>query len=373
MQTPFMKPFWLAFASVVAVVGAMISHARSGEPKATASAHLASAIAVAQSGGNASLADGIVEAVRQSVVAAQVPGIIVSLSVKPGDRVAVGQVLALIDARAAQQTTQASKAQVQAAQASLVVAERTLTRQRSLKEKGFISAAALDQAEAEFKAAQAAVNAQKAQAAVSDTQTDFHIIRAPYSGIVSDVPVAEGDMAMPGRPLLTLYDPNTMRVTATAAQADVSSKADAREYRVELLGAFAERAEPVAPIRVTVLPAADPNTQTVRVRLDLPKLEPTPVPGSFARVRLPALLAASATPPGARVTNFETIRILVPSQAIVRRGELKGVYVLTQEGARLRQVRAGSTTGTLVEILSGLEAGERVALDPQAAARSPSK
>ena len=105
-----------------------------------------------------------------------------------------------------------------------------------------------------------------------------------------------------------------------------------------------------------VLPAMDPATHTVQVRLDLPP-GTRAAPGMFGRVWLPG-------------RSGDTPRLSVPTRAVVRRAELTGVYVLGDDGRPLlRQVRLGPVSGDQVEVLSGLRAGERVALDPQAAAR----
>ena len=108
--------------------------------------------------------DGQVEALRQSVIAAQVPGAVLELHVRAGDRVRAGQVLLRIDARAAEQNAAASSAQVAAARAALDVAATELARKRQLAQKNYISQGALEQAESQYRAAQAQVNAQSAQA-----------------------------------------------------------------------------------------------------------------------------------------------------------------------------------------------------------------
>ncbi|WOP14388.1 efflux RND transporter periplasmic adaptor subunit [Ottowia sp. SB7-C50] len=151
--------------------------------------------------------EGTVEAVRQAVVAAQVPGAVVALQVKVGDTVRAGQVLARIDARAAEQGAAASAAQVAAARAALDVAAQDLNRKRVLFQKNYIAKAALEQAEAQYRSAQAQVNAQAAQAGAARTQTGFHTVTAPFDGVVSVLSVERGDMAMPGRALMTVYDP----------------------------------------------------------------------------------------------------------------------------------------------------------------------
>ncbi|MBU2408344.1 MAG: efflux RND transporter periplasmic adaptor subunit, partial [Gammaproteobacteria bacterium] len=149
--------------------------------------------------------DGTVQAVRQTVVAAQVTGSVVALEVKAGDAVKAGQLLLRIDARAAEQTAAAGQAQVQSARAAQQVAAREFERQKLLFKQNYISQAALDRAEAQFKATQAEVAAQQAGAGAALTTSGFYVVKAPYAGIVSDVGVVPGDMAMPGKALLTLY------------------------------------------------------------------------------------------------------------------------------------------------------------------------
>jgi RND family efflux transporter MFP subunit len=320
------------------------------------------AIAAQPAAGAATSAfDGVVEALRTTVVAAQVPGAIVQLDAKVGDRVAAGQVLARIDARAADQNAAASDAQVQAARASLDVASKDFERQKQLFQKNYISQAALERAESEFKSTQAQVTAQLAQSGAARTQSGFYVVRAPFAGIVAEVPVSLGDMAMPGRPLLTLYDPAALRVTAAVPQTVGSRMAAGQVPRVEIPGLPAA-GQWVVPVRVQVLPTVDPGTHTVLMRADLPVRLEGVAPGMFARLWLPVPVggAAAAAAP-----------LSVSSASIVRRAEMTGLYVLGTNGKPvLRQVRLGRVDGDKVEILSGLMVGERVVADPQAAARA---
>jgi RND family efflux transporter MFP subunit len=320
-------------------------------PLATVAASTGSAVAPAGY-------DGVVEALRQTVIAAQVPGAVIDLPVKVGDTVKAGQVLARLDARAAEQTAAAGAAQVQAARAAQEAATREYERQRQLFEKRYISQAALDRAEANFKAAQAQAAAQLASAGAARTQSGFYVVRAPYAGVVADVAVVLGDMAMPGRPLMTVYDPRALRVSAPVPRtvaAGVPAGAEASQAQVELPGAVAGR---ITPARVQILPTVDPATHTQEVRLELPPDLDGVAPGMFARV----WLASSGEAAGER--------IFVPASAVVRRAELTAVYVVSPDGRPLlRQVRLGRPSGERVEVLAGLSAGEPVAVDPQAAAR----
>ena len=342
--------------------------------------------------------DGVVEAVRQTVVAAQVSGAVVELAVKAGDRVQAGQLLLRMDARTADQSAAASDAQVLAARAALEVATREYGRQQQLYQQKYISQAALERAESEFKATRAQVAAQVAQAGAARTQTGLHTVRAPYAGVVAEVPVQLGDMALPGRALLTLYDPSALRVTAavpqsvaqsvwlgaaSAAQATgvagdggkakvgISASAGASDrnnasasseaVRVELPGLPAAQQWP-QPTRVQRLPTVDAATHTQQVRADLPAGLSGAAPGMFARLWLP-VAGTGASAAGQRVT--------VPLQSIVRRAEMTGVYVQGEGGKPLLpQVRLGRVDGDRVEVLTGVAPGEQVIADPQAATRA---
>jgi RND family efflux transporter MFP subunit len=308
--------------------------------------------------------DAVVEAVRQTVIAAQVPGAVTALDVKAGDAVRAGQELARIDARAAEHNASASEAQVKSAQALLDVARKDFERQQQLFQKNYISQAALERAESQFKAAQAQAAALLSQAGAARTQSGFYVVRAPYAGIVAEVPATVGDMAMPGRTLMTLYAPGALRVTASVPQSALENsgaKGDAnggavQGVRVEFPALPADRRWMNAA-EVQLLPTVDAATHTVTLRVPLPAGMQGVAPGSFARVWLPGAVQGAA-------------RYAVPTSAIVRRAEMTGVYVVDAKGTPLlRQVRLGRAQGDAVEVLSGVSAGERVALDPQAAAR----
>jgi len=297
--------------------------------------------------------DGVLEAVRQTVVAAQVPGAVVALSVKAGERVQAGQILLKLDARAAEQTAAAGAAQVQAARAAQQAATKEFERQKQLFEKNYISQAALDRAEATHQGAQAEAAAQLAAAGAARTQSGFYVVKAPYGGVVSQVSVVLGDMAMPGRALLTLYDPAALRVSAALPQSVAARVGAGASPLAEIPGVSPER---ITPLRWQLLPAVDPATHTLELRLELPA-GVAAAPGMFAR----AWVSGGAQP---------AERLWVPSRSVVRRAELTGVYVIGPEGRPLlRQVRLGRDGGEQVEVLTGVAPGERVALDPQAAAR----
>lgn len=296
-------------------------------------------------------AEAVIEAVRQSTVSAQIAGRIVDLRFDVGDFVKQGEVIARIDERAVTQAEAASVAQVREAQAALGNARAQFERSKQLLAQKFISQAALDQAEAAYKAAQARVTALLAGAGAAATERSFATVVAPYSGVVSARLVELGEMATPGRPLMTGFDPSTLRVVATVPQAQVAAIRALGRARIEVpsLGRWVDVKS------MTVVPAADPRTHTTQVRLELPADVRGVYPGVYAR----AHFVVGSAP-----------RLLVPRAAVVRRSEVTAVYVVDERGGaqlrpQLRQIRLGDAGDeTSVEVLAGLQPGERVALEP---------
>lgn len=336
--------------------GAILILALGSAPQPAAAADIETVVVETGGAGAFYVADGYVEAVRQSVIAAQVSGRITALAVKAGDAVKSGQVLVHIDERAAAQQAAASDAQVVAAQAQLDAARKEYERSQRLHQKQYISQAAMDQAEAQFKANQAQANALSAQARAAMTATSFHTLRAPYNGIVAGVTTELGDMALPGKPLLTVYDPSALRVIVDLSESYASAFKSGAPVRVEIPGA-AENLRWLTPRSVTVLPTSDPASHTIQVRLNLPPGTVKLAPGTFVRAHLPLADQRAAIP-------------TIPARAVIKRTELNAVYVADNSGRfQLRQVRLGRTIGDRVEVLAGLRSGERIALDPLAAAR----
>jgi len=291
-------------------------------------------------------AEGVVEAVRQSTLAAQIAGQIVELKVKVGDSVKVGQVLVRIDPRAAEQVVSGSQSQLAEAQAGFTNALRSYERSKQLFAQNFISKAGLDQAEQDYKAAQARVGALQANAGQATTAKTFTTITAPYAGIVAATPIEVGDMATPGRALVTVFDPASMRVIATLSQ---SSLRDVKlEMPVQVEVPAAKRR--LTAKQVTLVPLVDSRTHTASLRLELGDAAGL-LPGQFAR---------------AYFTTGVARKLVIPASAVLRRSEVTAVYVLTAGGQpQLRQIRVGdASVDGHVEVLAGLHEGERIAQEP---------
>ena len=293
--------------------------------------------------------DGVVQPVKQSTISAQASGRIATLSVKAGDKVRAGQLLATIDDREAQTGVQRSQAQVAQAQADLRNAQANFNRTRDLQGKGFVSAAALDTADTQLKGALAARDQASAGAAQAALAQGFTRVTAPFDGWVLLTQAEAGDLASPGKPLLTLYAPLPLRAVV---QVPVSRSALARAAGMaEVLVQNGGKDAWIRPIATSTVPTADPVSQTIEWRLELPaESAKVLLPGQQVRVRF---------------TGGQAQRSTVPVSAILRRGELTAVYVASAKGFVLKAVRLGAVHGADgVEVLAGLAADDRVALDP---------
>ena len=294
--------------------------------------------------------DGVVQPVKQATVSAQASGRIVSLLVKAGDRVRAGQLLATIDDRETQTGVQRSRAQSAQAQAELGNAQANFDRTRDLLAKGFVSAAAMDTATAQLKSAQAG----RAQAMAGETQSGltqgFTRVSAPFDAFVLQTLSEAGDLAFPGKPVLTLYAPLPLRVVVQVPVSRSTQVQGSSAVEVQVRAADGSQ-QWIRPNQVSHLPTADAVSQTIEWRLALPDVSAQAVlPGQQVRVRF---------------ASGQSQRLVIPASAVLRRGELTAVYVVSGKGFSLKAIRLGSEHGAQgIEVLAGLSESDRVALDP---------
>lgn len=277
-------------------------------------------------------ADSVVEAVQQTTVGAQLHGRVLEVKVDAGQAVKKGDVLMRIDAREAAEA-------VRAADAVHANAKLHFERQQQLKAQKFVSQSAVDKAKADLDAAVAS------RAAAAAGQSHATIV-APIAGVIARRHAEAGDMAMPGAPLFTIYQPGALRVTASVPQVHLKDMRAIKGVRVE----FPELGKWVTATSVQVLPTADAATHVSQVRIGLPAV-PEAMPGMFARVHF--------------VTG-QAEKLTVPTAAVLRRGEVSAVYVQAADGRlSLRQLRLGDAVGHAeIEVLAGLVSGDKVVTDP---------
>lgn len=298
--------------------------------------------------------DGVIQPVRQATVAAQVGGNVLALAVKAGERVKAGQLLARIDERDTQAGLARGEAALAQAQAEARNAQVHLERTRELRRQGFVSQAALDVAETQWKAASAGVQQAQAGRSQAALARGFTAVTAPFDGVVLATHLDAGDLAAPGRPVATVYAPGAMRAVVQVGVSRAAAVRTATRIEVEL-----PDGRRVEPARRTELSTADPVSQTIEWRLDLPPESSAGVmPGQMVRVRFDAATPATPAPSAAEAP------LRLPLAAVLRRGELSAVYVAQDGRFVLRAVRLGADRGAQgVDVLAGLKPGEQVATD----------
>ena len=299
--------------------------------------------------------DGVVEAVNQATITAQTNARVIELPYDVNDVVAEGDVLVRFTDVEQKSQRSAAEAQVAVAQAAYDEAAASYARIEAVHARGFVSTSQRDQQRAQRDAAQATLAAARAQRRQAGQALDYTVLRAPYAGIVTGRHVQVGEAVQAGppspQPLITLQSLEQLRINVQVPQGAVDAIRRFQKADVLLDGDDARR---VAASHINIFPYADPQTHTFNVRLQLPAGDSGLYPGMAVKVAF---------------ASGETTRLLLPASALVQRGELLGVYVLDGQGAILRQLRIGHRRGGQVEVLAGLDDGERIASDPSAAAR----
>lgn len=292
--------------------------------------------------------DGKIEAVNQGTVAAQTSGRVTEILYDVNDFVPAGAVIVRL--RATEQ-----RAGLLQAQASLreAIARETEAKQRfdrvaAMFDRKLVARAAIDEATANRDAATARLAAARAALQRAQEGVAYTEIRAPYAGVVTRRSVEVGETVGPGTPLMSGLSLQYLRVAVEIPQSMVGQVRRLRQAAVYVDGRRVEA------VKLTIFPEATVSN-TFRARLDLPENAADLYPGMFVK------------------TSFvlgEAALVLIPVSSLVERGEVTAVYVLDDAGQiSLRQIRVGHRFEGKVEVLAGLQAGDRIATDPRAAMR----
>lgn len=294
--------------------------------------------------------DGVIEAVQQSTVSAQTSGTIVELPFDVDDVVDAGALIARLEDSEQRARFNQARADQSEAESSVDDAQRQFSRIESLLERGVATQAEFDNARNALAAARARLARAEAAVAEAREQLDYTRISAPYSGIVTHRHVELGEAVSPGTPLLSGFSLEELRVVVSIPQQFAELARRERRAEVSL-----DDGRVLTTGQMTFFPYADPSTHTFRLRMELTEPDGTLFPGMLVRVGIP-------------VSEREVL--LIPESALFQQGELRAVYVLDDEDRpRLRQVRIGARFDGKLEVLAGLDEGERIAVDPRAVFR----
>ena len=318
---------------------------------------------------------GVIRAQTTAQVTSRIVAPVVEVRVRPGDRVTQGQTVVLLDDRdlaarnvqagatlgAAQNGRKSADANRDAADAALTLAKIHHARVQGLRDKNSATAAELDKATADLRAADGAARAAAARNAEAAASVDaaeaaargaavtasYSVITAPFDGLVTAKLTEAGNMASPGMPLLTIESVGTFRFEFQADEARIRSFRPGDAVAVEVVGAG--ESTPMMGKIVEVAHAIDAAAHTFSVKVALPP-NPALRSGMFARARLRA--------------DVRTV-LTVPPSAVLRRGQLSLVFVVDGERrARLRALTTGAHTDDAIQVLAGIAQGDAVVVAP---------
>lgn len=318
--------------SLIALCAALACTACAG-PSATATAppapaSVATATAALVERATVEVLPGTVKAARAATLMARVPGVVGRIAATPGSGVAAGTVLVELDAQEIGARRDQAKAVAAQTAADFARAQQLFANQAVTK--------------AEFDASQARAAGSAAAAAEAEVMVGYTRISAPFAGVVVRKHVEVGDLVSPGRPVIELEDPASLRLEVEVPESLAGRVPLGTRLRVQVGALDTETAV------VEVTPAADPVSRSVLVKLALPAEARDLRSGQFGRATIPVA--------GGRVLS-------VPDAAIVHRGQLDAVFVAKDGHARLRLVRTGGSDGGSTAIRAGLDPGEVVVGD----------
>ncbi len=291
---------------------------------------------------------GIVQPARQSMLSSRVMGPVVAVNVEAGDTVAKGAPLLKIEPQTIQGQVSQAKGALAQAQAGLALAQKNYSRYEALHQEKAASDLELDMAKMQLDQAQAAVDQAKGAVSSASSVADEAVVRAPFPARVVQKLVEVGDMAAPGRPLMRVESLSGRTMWLTVREADIGRVAVGQSLEVRF-----DSKPDLGTVTGTVseiMPAADPATHTFTVKVALPD-----------RLELRSGLSGRAV-----IQGDEVSRLVIPAQAVFQRGGLQLVVIRAADGtARTLAVTTGAALpGGRVEVLSGLDGGEQVVVDP---------
>ena len=294
--------------------------------------------------------DGVVEAINRATVSAQTGGSIQQMLVDVDDYVEKGEVI--LQLKDVSQQAQLKKAQAGEKEAisNLAKAEDEFERIKGIYAKKVVSKSQMDDATHALSAAKARLESARASLEEAREQLSYTRVKAPYSGIVIERHVEAGETVQPGTKLMTGVSLDKLRVNVDVPQSLVNK---IRQFGKAFVYTDAElngEQNQVVVEKITIFPIADRASNTFKVRLDLPAGIKGLFPGMFVKTSL--------------ITGEKQV-LMVPQESIVYRSEVTAVYVILDDGTiNFRHVRLGNASNGSQVILSGLSAGENVALDP---------
>jgi len=292
---------------------------------------------------------GAVEPLRRASPAARVMATATRADFREGDRVSQGQVLVQLDTRDLTTTRRQARTARDSAQTALGLARAHVERMRALHASGDVPRPPLEQAEAALAQAEAAAASATAAVDTVDVNLSYARVLAPFDGVVALRLVEVGNLVAPGQPVAVIEDDARLRVVAPIGSELATRVVPGREVNVEIADSR------TSAIVEGVVSSGDVRAPGLRLQVIIENAGRAYRPGMVATVELPRNDEGSD---GSAMAH-------VPRAALFERGQLTGVFVVNEQSeARLRWVVIGEDRGDMARVLSGLRAGERVAVAP---------
>jgi RND family efflux transporter MFP subunit len=328
--------------------------------------------------GGASLLDasGYIVARRRATVASKVTGKVLEVTLEEGQKVSAGQIIARLDDSNSRAQLEQANAQLHEAEANRAAAQTAYDdakpiyeRNQRQKQAAVISLQSFDEAQAQFNAtrtslavAQSAVEAARATVAVAQRAEDDTVVRAPFSGVVTEKAAQPGEMVSP------ISAGGGFTRTGIGTIVDM----DSLEVEVDVSENFINRVKPEQPVSIKLnaypdwdipgtviaaIPTADRSKATVKVRIAIKQKDPRIIPEMGTRV---SFLSENA--PANAPHEVAQRGVIVPAEAVSGPAETPTVYVVHEKTVERRAVRLGAKTDAGQVLLAGVEPGSTVAV-----------
>jgi RND family efflux transporter MFP subunit len=296
---------------------------------------------------------GTVQAEQIASVTSRVFANILEMRASAGQRVTNGETLVVLDDRDLRHRVEQAQEAVRGAEATLAQAESDYKRDKPLFDQQVITPYDFEHTQTNLKTVGANLNRLQQAEKEVEVNMSYAVIRSPFTGVVVDKLADVGDLAAPGKPLLTMYEQNRLWLEASVPEELVSRIHVGESLALRIDALDREVRGPV----VQIIPASDPSTRTIvaRARINAAK---DIVPGMFGRLMIPGAPEEVLT---------------IPAAAVIRAGQLTMVDVVAEGQVFRRTVQLGRSIGNRLEVLSGLAAGEAIVLRAGSPALLPTR
>lgn len=289
---------------------------------------------------------GSLEAERQAMVRAELGSTVIEIDAEPGQTVARGAVLGRLDDTAIRDGFTSSQAMVRSAELSAQIATREVQRAKTLADAGAVATRDVESAQLSASSAEAQLASARAAAATAEKQLGRTIIRAPFSGVVSERPVSLGDVVQSGSAMFTIVDPASLKFEGQVPAEGLEGIKVGTPVSLVIAGMGAA---PVIGRVSRINPSVDPATRQARLTVAVPNVGGRLVSGLFADGRVATTIRQG---------------VVVPSGAVDRRG-IRPVVMRVKQGKVDRvEVELGLIDAALeqIEVTSGITPGDTLLL-----------